>query len=65
MEEPKSDLIRNQILKNLYDFMKKSEGKGKSNALPELIVDQMDVEQIWQQLEIQVSTFSLECLQLD
>ncbi|PSN53575.1 hypothetical protein C0J52_09206 [Blattella germanica] len=42
------------LLKSLYDFTKNSEeGKTCGDALPELIVDGFDQEQIWQELELQ------------
>ncbi|XP_017778909.1 PREDICTED: U3 small nucleolar ribonucleoprotein protein MPP10 [Nicrophorus vespilloides] len=42
------------LLKHGYDFTKSEETrKLKSDALPELIVNNFDLEQIWQQLELQ------------
>lgn len=43
-----------ELVKNLYDVTKRSENKiSGSTALPELIVDSFDEEQIWQELELQ------------
>lgn len=44
-----------EIVKSLYDFTKSlgaDDDSGTGNALDELIIDQMDEEQIWQQLEL-------------
>ncbi|GJQ66594.1 hypothetical protein Trydic_g4570 [Trypoxylus dichotomus] len=41
-------------IKDLYDFMKNEEKKTeKTQALPELIIEDFDLEQIWQQIELQ------------
>lgn len=49
--------IQKQIklnLKEVYDLAKSEEIKSiKSNALPELIIQNFDLEQIWQQIELQ------------
>ncbi|KAF5298859.1 hypothetical protein FQA39_LY11671 [Lamprigera yunnana] len=42
-----------ELLKLTYDFSKKGESESKSDALPELIIQHFDLEQIWQQLELQ------------
>ncbi|KAI4468993.1 u3 small nucleolar ribonucleoprotein mpp10 [Holotrichia oblita] len=42
------------LVKNAYDFTKlEEENTRKSQALPELIIENFDLEQIWQQLELQ------------
>ncbi|KRT86003.1 hypothetical protein AMK59_2115 [Oryctes borbonicus] len=42
------------FVKDSYDFMKTEEDKiEKSQALPELIIEDFDLEQIWQQIELQ------------
>lgn len=42
------------IIKKLYDLTKNEEVKLPStNALPELIIESFDTEQIWQELELQ------------
>lgn len=48
-----------ETIKHLYDFGKavQVESQSKKSALPELVIDQMDEEQIWQQMEINVSFF--------
>lgn len=49
------DDIKN-LVKSLYDYTKvheKSEKKQKKGALPELIVQDFDEEQIWQEIELQ------------
>lgn len=46
------------LLKNLYDTTKSVENKTNTtedDALPELIVNDFDEEQIWQELELQNS----------
>ncbi|CAG9796188.1 unnamed protein product [Diatraea saccharalis] len=51
------DDIKN-FVKTLYDYTKSEESKGKKSkksALPKLIVQDFDEEQIWQQIEIQNS----------
>lgn len=46
------------FLKQLYDFTKLSEVelKNSDDSLPELIVNEFDEEQIWQELELQNSS---------
>ncbi|XP_028029967.1 U3 small nucleolar ribonucleoprotein protein MPP10 [Bombyx mandarina] len=55
-KELKEDLKR--FVKSVYDYTKsqeKSDKKKKSGALKELIVEDFDEEQIWQQIELQNS----------
>lgn len=42
-----------KLLKENYDFLKEQEDEKDSETLQELIVDGFDVEQIWQQIELQ------------
>lgn len=46
-----------ETVKQLYDLGKtvEIESQHKKKSLNELIIDQMDEEQIWQQMEINVS----------
>lgn len=46
-----------ETVKQLYDLGKavQIESQHKKSALNELIIEQMDEEQIWQQMEINVS----------
>lgn len=49
------DDVKN-LVKSIYDYTKEQEGdakKGDKGALPQLIVEDMDEEQIWQELELQ------------
>lgn len=43
------------LIKELYDFTKNNESQSYRNTLPELIVENFDEEQIWQELELQNS----------
>lgn len=43
------------MIKELYDFTKNNESQSFKNTLPELIVENFDEEQIWQELELQNS----------
>lgn len=54
-DEVKND-VKN-LIKTLYDFTKSQDegGKKKNDALPHLLVDDFDEEQIWQQVELQNS----------
>lgn len=55
VQEDAKDGIKN-LVKSLYDFTKsqdKPAKKSKTKALPELIVNDFDEEQIWQQIELQ------------
>uniref|UniRef100_U5EMS2 U3 small nucleolar ribonucleoprotein protein MPP10 n=1 Tax=Corethrella appendiculata TaxID=1370023 RepID=U5EMS2_9DIPT len=57
IQQENSENIKN-LLKSLYDFSKTLENDGKTNAtesLPELIIESLDEEQIWNQLELQNS----------
>ena len=40
-------------VKHLYDITKQTEAQGVAEALPELIVENFDDEQVWQELELQ------------
>lgn len=52
-QENITDTVRG-LVKNVYDITKHSENTtARSTALPELIVDRFDEEQIWQELELQ------------
>lgn len=56
----KTDVVKEttDLLKRLYDATKKIETKidnTEDDALPELIVEDFDEEQIWQELELQNS----------
>lgn len=52
-ENPLIDQIKSS-LKRSYDFAKSQEPPSKKcNTLPELIVENFDLEQIWQQIELQ------------
>ena len=42
-----------KLLKNLYDYTKGVENQSNGEALPELIIEDFDQEQIWQELELQ------------
>lgn len=43
------------LLKTIYDHGKQAEEKRRRDkALPELLIQDMDEEQIWQQIELQV-----------
>ncbi|XP_063699171.1 U3 small nucleolar ribonucleoprotein protein MPP10 [Culicoides brevitarsis] len=55
-----------ETVKQLYDFGRtvQVESENKSSALNELIIDQMDEEQIWQQMEINNEEFLSNCLSL-
>uniref|UniRef100_A0A336MGH9 U3 small nucleolar ribonucleoprotein protein MPP10 n=1 Tax=Culicoides sonorensis TaxID=179676 RepID=A0A336MGH9_CULSO len=55
-----------ETVKQLYDFTKsiEIESQQKRSALNELVIDQMDEEQIWQQMEINNEEFVSDCLAL-
>lgn len=50
------------LLKENYDFSKSEEKAKTANALPELITKKFDLEQIWQQVELQNSALLTESL---
>ncbi|XP_049881827.1 U3 small nucleolar ribonucleoprotein protein MPP10 [Pectinophora gossypiella] len=57
VQEDVKDDIKN-LVKSLYDYTKSQESgakKEKKSALPELIIEDFDEEQIWQQIELQNS----------
>lgn len=65
VQEEKFKTLKDAVLKPLYDHTKKNEDVAKSSALSELIVECMDEEQMWQQLELQVNLLrSLKLLEI-
>ncbi|XP_022189809.2 U3 small nucleolar ribonucleoprotein protein MPP10 [Nilaparvata lugens] len=56
--ENSENVIKN-LLKNFYDVVKSTEdGKISKNALPELLIDKFDEEQIWQEIELLNTDYS-------
>ncbi|XP_054278716.1 U3 small nucleolar ribonucleoprotein protein MPP10 [Macrosteles quadrilineatus] len=52
VQENLSESIKT-LIKDIYDFTKNKEESKSKNALPKLIIEQFDDEQIWQELELQ------------
>ena len=51
--QTKAAEILRRLTKQLYDLTKSSEGILNIDALPELIIDNFDDEQVWQEIELQ------------
>lgn len=52
-QKEKAEIIKEKLLSTIYTYSKSIDKKRKSKALPKLIVNGMDDESIWQQMEIQ------------